>query len=93
MDYSVMWQGRVNILMNTVQLTGIPHNFNKKMSAWRLLLQGAVELIDIAEKYEGRLIVSEPPKRNGEFVYFEVIFKNKTDCESFLKAMKNKSSQ
>lgn len=91
MLYAVRWEGKVIPFMNIVKLTGISINSNHRIS-WRLLLQNALELISIAEKYEGKLITSQPPKRNGEFVYFEVIFKNNTDCESFLKAMRNKSS-
>lgn len=89
MLYAIRWQANAISFMNIVQLTGVPLGFN---NSWRLLLQSALELVSVAEKYEGRLIASEPPKRNGEFVYFEVIFKNNTDCENFLKTFKNKSS-
>ena len=91
MLYSVRWEIKVKSFINSVQLVGVSNNRNKTTS-WRLLLQSALELISIAEKYEGKLLASEPPKRSGEFVYFEVIFKNNTDCENFLKAMRNKSS-
>ena len=52
----------------------------------------ALELISLAEKYEGRLIPLETPKGLGEFVYFKVIFKNKANYEKFLKDVRNKSS-
>ena len=92
MLYAVMWQGNVKSFMNIIQLTGIPVNSKQTENSWRLLLQSALELIDLAEKFEGKLLTSEPPRRNGEFVYFEIIFKNNTDCENFLKNMRNKSS-
>jgi len=91
MLYAVRWERKVKPFINTVQLFGVPNNRNK-INSWRLLLQSALDVISIAEKYEGKLLNSEPPKRNGEFVYFEVIFKNNADCENFLKAMENKSS-
>lgn len=90
MLYAVRWERKVNPFINSVRLLGVPSNRNK-ITSWRLLLQSALYVINIAEKYEGKLLTEEPPKRNGEFVYFEVIFKNNADCENFLKAMENKS--
>lgn len=92
MLYAVRWEGNINFFINTVQLTGVPLNSNQTKYSWRILLESALDLIHIAEMYQGRVLESEPPKRRGEFVYFEVIFKSIADCNGFLNTIKNKSS-
>ena len=59
----------------------------------RALLGNALELIEIAEMFDGRVIPSEPPKKDGEFVYFEIMFRNYTDCTDFLKVITNEPSE
>lgn len=91
MLYAVKWEVKADLIMNIVRLTGSPVN-NQKQRYPNCLLQNALELIFIAEHYQGKLLSCEPPKRSGEFVYFEVVFKNNTDFNNFLSALENKSS-
>lgn len=92
MLYAVKWEIKADFIMNIVRLTGNPVNNNQKQGYPNMLLQSALETIFIAELYQGKLLSCEPPKKSGEFVYFEVIFKNSTECRSFLSALKNEFS-
>ena len=91
MKFIFKWRAELNHIMNIVSMTGVMKEPSVISSSSFLLLQNALEMIEVAERFGGRVIPSEPPKRNGAFVYFEVIFKSNTDCENFLKAMRNKS--
>lgn len=92
MSFAVKWEVKAVFIMNIVRLTGSLVN-NQEQEYPNYLLQNALELIFIADFYQGKLISCEPPKRSGEFVYFEVIFKNNTDLNNFLSALENKSSE
>ena len=94
MGYSTMWEAKENLIMNTIQIIGVPYGLIPKAIALRLLLEGAVELANLAEKYNGKLMEYEPKPQKGniESIYFEIIFRNSTDLKNFLKAIENESS-
>lgn len=87
------WRAELDHIMNIVKMTGVIKESSGIASSSLLLLQNALEMIEIAEYFGGILISAEPPKKDEEFVYFEVIFRDNTDCIDFLRAIANEPSE
>ncbi len=95
MKMAIRWEIQVNQLVKIAKLTGTMIYDKHNEFTSRLLLGNAMDIIDIAQKYQGcPLQADSPPINKGnEYVYFEVIFKNDTDLNSFMKAIANRSSK
>ena len=92
---AIRWSVEKIGLVNLVKITGELENYIFNDNIVRLILGDAVEIIEIAEKSRGSLLpfMKPPAKKNKNSVYFEIIFKNNTDYQTFLQAIQNKFSQ
>ena len=91
---AIRWQGKADRLFKIVRLKGSIDAVQDARIISPMLIYVALEVLSIAEKFEGRILpLNEPPKEKGNFVYFEVIFRENKDFFKFLEAMGIESSQ
>lgn len=85
----------VNEIMKIISFTVRLKNMGKNYDAYafRQLLNVSISLLKIAERYGGLPIplMGKPNRKKGQFVYFQVIFRNKANMKTFLKAIENRS--
>ena len=87
------WRAEADFFMNIVSMTGVMKGPNDEIISSRLLLlRNAMEMIQVAEYFDGIVIPSKPPQKNEACVYFQVMFRDYTDCTDFLRAITNESS-
>lgn len=58
------WRIEANSLMKKVSMTGVIIEAHEVSSRPRLLLQNALEMIEIADYFGGIVIPSEPPQKD-----------------------------
>ena len=87
MDYKFKWRAEANTFTNKVCMTGIIIENKQGPLGLQLLFQNALDMIEIAEYFGGIIIPSNPPQRDEESIYFEIIFKDDIDRTDFLKEL------
>lgn len=93
-NIAIKWSIERADYMRLVKITGTVVNHIPNEDIVRLMLGIAINIIEIAENSRGiPFLLDRPPaKKNKNFVYFEIIFKNVTDYQTFLKAIENRLS-
>lgn len=90
----VEWRIRANLMLRMAQVEGVVFSNDHDYETYRMLLDKTVELTELANKNKGVLIPfsARPLKKNVEFSYFEVIFKNNEDLNTFIELFQSRSS-